>query len=504
MPEVPPVPHDLDAERAALGAAMLNPAAADAVLRGTRPTNFFDPRHGDIHRALCRLHDRGDAIDLLTLRAELEAAGKLESIGGDGYLADLLSSCPSPSNVAHYLRLVLDAAERREVMGWADEVKSAAAEGADGWRTLSAAPPEARGEVIERRDPIALYQTQKDDGRCLLGNDYLRKGQEMLIFAPTGVGKSSLLAQMHVLHGLGAPAFGIHPKRPLRILCVQAENDDGDMGEIMRGVIDGLHITDPEQLATIRENVRYIRHRSSFGVQFCKRFLAPEVAAFGPDIVCIDPLNRYFGGDMKDEESLAEFLYTGLTPICDRYDCALQAPHHTPKTTNRDTSAWKAHEWNYAGSGSARLSDWARAIITIDATSDWRVFRWMAGKRWDRLGWADSDGKPSRESFWAWGDGKICWEPCDADRAERAMDRIGQGAAKGQKAKRFTMKWFLECFPAGCGNPAAALKKVSAVYAVGRTTYYDLWHRAIEDREIINDKGVFVRTKNVILEDEDE
>jgi hypothetical protein len=40
--------------------------------------------------------------------------------------------------------------------------------------------------------------------------------------------------------------------------------------------------------------------------------------------------------------------------------------HHTPKTTNRDTSEWEETEWMYSGSGVAGITNWARAYIAID------------------------------------------------------------------------------------------------------------------------------------------
>ena len=54
-------------------------------------------------------------------------------------------------------------------------------------------------------------------------------------------------AQQDVQWSLGKEAFGIKPTRPLRILTIQAENDDGDIGEMAQGVAHGMQLTPDEK-----------------------------------------------------------------------------------------------------------------------------------------------------------------------------------------------------------------------------------------------------------------
>jgi RecA-family ATPase len=57
-----------------------------------------------------------------------------------------------------------------------------------------------------------------------VGNRWLLRKAAALVFAPAGVGKSTVVAQASTLWSLGQPAFGIKPSKPLRILCFQAED----------------------------------------------------------------------------------------------------------------------------------------------------------------------------------------------------------------------------------------------------------------------------------------
>ena len=62
----------------------------------------------------------------------------------------------------------------------------------------------------------------------------------MLFVGPSGIGKTSASVQQDLLWSVGLPAFGIAPARPLKILTIQAEDDDGDLSEIVSGIKSSL------------------------------------------------------------------------------------------------------------------------------------------------------------------------------------------------------------------------------------------------------------------------
>jgi RecA-family ATPase len=251
----------------------------------------------------------------------------------------------------------------------------------------------------------------------LLGNRYLCRQGAMLFVGPSGVGKSSASVQQDIAWALGRDAFGIKPAHPMRVLCVQAENDLGDMIEMARGVVAGMKLTAAE-VDQLSENTLYVSHKESTGLTFLG-WLETLLDAYRPDIVRIDPLQAYLGGDPKDTELLSAFCRSTLNPLLVKYDCAAIVNHHTPKTNYRDTSEWKAVDWMYAGAGGADLTNWARCILVIDPVgkvSDeiGSCFRFIAAKRGKRIGWHDEDG---RATFARWfrhaRDGGIYWEETD-------------------------------------------------------------------------------------------
>jgi hypothetical protein len=108
-------PHDLAAERAVLGAVLINNDLTAEVLRRLTPDAFYRLGHRRIFEAIQRLAARGAAIDTLTLRAELEHTGYLEDAGGPACIAGLVDGVPKSTNVEHYARVVTERALERTV-----------------------------------------------------------------------------------------------------------------------------------------------------------------------------------------------------------------------------------------------------------------------------------------------------------------------------------------------------------------------------------------------------
>jgi hypothetical protein len=111
-------PHNLQAERAVLGAVLIENAMLAAATTVLRPEHFFRVEHQRLYGAMLHLAARGDVIDLIMLRARL-SADDLERIGGPSYLAGLMDGVPRSTNVSHYAQLVKNAADARLIVAYA-------------------------------------------------------------------------------------------------------------------------------------------------------------------------------------------------------------------------------------------------------------------------------------------------------------------------------------------------------------------------------------------------
>jgi hypothetical protein len=294
---------------------------------------------------------------------------------------------------------------------------------AKNWSEEAISEINAEGKPIRLPDAVSLMSladAKPDMAKTLLGNRFLCIGGGLLFVGPSGIGKSSASVQQDILWALGRPAFGIYPARRLRLLCIQAENDDGDLGEMARGVCEGLHLSNGDRNA-IRDHVLYVSERAHTGLVFLKAVVAPLLEKHRPDILRLDPLLAYLGDDVNDQRSTAAFLRTGLNPLLEQFNCAAIINHHTPKVFNRDTSGWRASDWMYSGAGSADVTNWCRAALVIDPTYAPHVFRFIAAKRGGRVDWRDEDDGSTiyERTFCHQRTGGLCWHKATAaDLAE--------------------------------------------------------------------------------------
>ncbi|HCP44492.1 MAG TPA: replicative DNA helicase [Deltaproteobacteria bacterium] len=110
-------PEDSSAERALLGAILLDP---DSLFRaqedGLQPDDFARESHRLLFRAFQDLHTSGKAVDLVTVSGHLESQSKLDRVGGYSYLASLSGSVPSVVNFIDYVRTVREKAVLRRLL----------------------------------------------------------------------------------------------------------------------------------------------------------------------------------------------------------------------------------------------------------------------------------------------------------------------------------------------------------------------------------------------------
>lgn len=290
---------------------------------------------------------------------------------------------------------------------------------------MSAAAQRARVGVDVETEPVAVplavplldYLNRKPSpADTLLGNRFLCREGGMLFVGPSGIGKSSAAVQQDVCWSVGRAAFGIQPAAPLKILVIQAENDAGDLHEMVKGVMGTMRFRQAE-MDQCRENLLVISEKARTAGKFVDEVLAPGLEHYGSDLVRIDPMLAYLGGDPSDPKVLSPFCRNMINPLLEEFSCGCIVNHHTPKTTNRNTSDWKPSDWMYSGAGSADLTNWARAVLVIEPTASPHAFRFIAAKRGRRTGWEDEMGNTLYERVFCHSEGSIAWREATAEEA---------------------------------------------------------------------------------------
>src|ERR1700716_629243 len=123
------LPQNLEAERSVLGAILLHNDAFNTAAEVIDSADFYRDAHRRIFDKMVALADRGDAIDLVTLKEELGRAGELDEVGGPAYIAALVDGVPRSTNVEHYARIIKEKATLRNLIFSANKILATAYQG---------------------------------------------------------------------------------------------------------------------------------------------------------------------------------------------------------------------------------------------------------------------------------------------------------------------------------------------------------------------------------------
>ena len=130
------LPHNLEAEQSVLGAILIHNAAFNVAAELVDSADFFRDAHRRVFDKMVDLNERGQAIDLVTLKDELARSGDLDDAGGAAYIAALADGVPRSTNVEHYARIVKEKATLRSLIRSADRILAMAYQGEEESDTL--------------------------------------------------------------------------------------------------------------------------------------------------------------------------------------------------------------------------------------------------------------------------------------------------------------------------------------------------------------------------------
>src|SRR5437762_8839266 len=120
------LPHNLEAERSVLGAILLHNDAFNLAAEVIDSGDFFRDAHRRIFDKMVKLSERGDAIDLVTLKEELGRSSELDEVGGPAYITALVDGVPRSTNVQHYSRIVKEKSTLRHLIFSANKILATA------------------------------------------------------------------------------------------------------------------------------------------------------------------------------------------------------------------------------------------------------------------------------------------------------------------------------------------------------------------------------------------
>ncbi|HEX8171277.1 MAG TPA: replicative DNA helicase [Thermoanaerobaculia bacterium] len=121
-----PMPQSPDAERAVLGAILINNHAFYRVIGTIDTDDFFKDAHRVIFATMRRMAERSQEIEPLTLKEELSKHAQLDQVGGVAYVSSLVDLVPDIANVERYAKIVKEKSTLRRLIVMGNSVMRAA------------------------------------------------------------------------------------------------------------------------------------------------------------------------------------------------------------------------------------------------------------------------------------------------------------------------------------------------------------------------------------------
>lgn len=144
------IPYNLEAERSVLGAIFIHRDAILSVASWLRPEDFYREPHAWIYEAQLACYSRREPPDLVTVAAELERRGRLDAVGGVGYLSSLVDAVPTAVHVEYYGRIVERCAVLRRLIAAGGQIAAIGYEA-----------PEDVDEALSRAEELIFAISQR-------------------------------------------------------------------------------------------------------------------------------------------------------------------------------------------------------------------------------------------------------------------------------------------------------------------------------------------------------
>ena len=272
---------------------------------------------------------------------------------------------------------------------------------------------------------LADFKRDTDQVNTLIQGGWAKRGCISMHVSTTGTGKSVLQTQSSLSFHQGIECCGLKPTRPFKMWIVQSEDDDDRIAFDRDCIVERLAKDHPDaDWNQAMKDILFLDFTGITGPEFIKE-LDNELhhCTAKPDGIIINPLNAYFGGNLKEGCDASAFFKgglirhketEGLEAVVKRHNIWAWLFAHTPKPpAQRELEKWLNGEFlEYKMCGASEIADAVRSVITfLKVPGHDGVFAFTAGKNGKGLGWTDAAGVATNRAFYRWSQsGDHFWE----------------------------------------------------------------------------------------------
>lgn len=179
-------PHNEEAERCVLGAAMLSKDAMYDVIEEVKADDFYNESHKEIFNAIMDLYRDNKPVDMLTVCEELKTKKALDMVGGRAYIATLTTEVPSTTNAGEYAKIVSEKASLRALIGTAEDIMNKSYQGKDDTQEILNFAESGIFQIGQKRQKSDYTPIQDVLLKNVENIDAASKNQGKVVGIPTG------------------------------------------------------------------------------------------------------------------------------------------------------------------------------------------------------------------------------------------------------------------------------------------------------------------------------
>lgn len=201
-------PQDIEAERAVIGAILLQNEAFDTAVESVGPDDFYLPAHRVVFEAMAELSKNDKPVDVLTLSSQLRSTQMIDAVGGPAALVGFSEAVPTAANIRHYANIVKQKAMLRRLISAATEIVESAFEATEPEQAVDVAE-KAIFEVAKAKAKKGITPVAEIMKAAFESIEKLAKQRSAVTGVPTGI-----LRLDHMLSGLQPTDLIIVAGRP--------------------------------------------------------------------------------------------------------------------------------------------------------------------------------------------------------------------------------------------------------------------------------------------------
>ncbi|MDO5560124.1 MAG: replicative DNA helicase [Oscillospiraceae bacterium] len=215
------LPHSIEAEQTVLGSILIDSAVLTTVLEKLKPESFYTKQHQQLFGIMVRMFSSGSKSDIITVLNDALKENIFESAAeGRNYLASLMNTVPSVSNIEDYCNIVNEKYYARSLAITAQQILNDVSAGSYDAQTLLDSAEQKIYDIRQGKDVKGLTHINDviyeayDRLSKITGPDkekYLgaKTGFTYLDTITTGLNKSDLIL-IAARPGMGKTSFALN------------------------------------------------------------------------------------------------------------------------------------------------------------------------------------------------------------------------------------------------------------------------------------------------------